>query len=140
MISEVRNKGRVLVIDDERLHREMLKDALTDGGFEVLTAQDGEEGVALFEKELPDVVITDLVMPKKGGVSTGVEISKHAKKAGVDPVIVLFTSMFKERIREYKTPELGACIHISKVLNPVDVTILVEQLFERNQRKNAEVQ
>ena len=80
MISEVRNKGRVLVIDDERLHREMLKDALTDGGFEVLTAQDGEEGVALFQKELPDVVITDLVMPKKGGVSTGVEISNMQKR------------------------------------------------------------
>lgn len=135
MVVGRKKKGRVLVIDDERLHREMLKDALSEGGFEVSVAMDGEEGTSLYKKTLPDIIITDLIMPNKGGVSTGVEISELAKKAGAEPVIILFSSILKERVREYESPELGACIHISKMLNPVDVTILIEQLHERNLRK-----
>lgn len=132
-----KKQGAVLVIDDEALFRFMLKDALREGGFKVFLAKDGEEGVEIFKKELPDVVITDLVMPVKGGVSTGMEINTYAKTVGANPVVVLFSAMFKEKVKEYGSPEMGACYHMSKALSPIDVTILVEQLYERNLRRIA---
>lgn len=126
-----RVKGKILIIDDELFFREMLKDTLTDGGFDVVTAKDGEEGVALYKETLPDVVISDLIMPKKGGVSTCTDISKYAKSIGEDPVIVLLTSMFKEDAHEHDAPELGTTIHMPKKTKPIDILIMIEQLYNR---------
>lgn len=127
-------KGKILVIDDERVFREMLKDALSNGGFEVITAGDGEEGVDLYKKELPEIVISDLIMPRKGGVSACIEISSHAKEIGEKPAIVLLSCMIKEPAHEHEIPELGSTIHIPKDMKPVDILILIEQLFDRKEK------
>lgn len=57
----------VLVIDDDSLVRMTLVAYLEDSGYTVLEAADGEEGVELFRKEMPDIVLTDLRMPKLDG-------------------------------------------------------------------------
>jgi len=123
--------GKVLVIDDELFFREMIKDTLIEGGFDVVTAEDGEEGVAKYKELLPDVVISDLIMPKKGGVSTCTDISAYAKEVGEDPVIVLLTSMFKEDAHEHDSPEMGSTIHMPKKTKPIDILIMIEQLYNR---------
>jgi len=128
--------GRILVIDDELFFREMLRDTLVEGGFEVVTAKDGVEGVELYKKHLPDVVISDLIMPNKGGVSTCTDISAYAKEVGQDPVIVLLTSMFKEDAHEHSTPEMGSTIHMPKKTKPVDILIMIEQLYTRKLMKD----
>lgn len=63
-------RQRVLVIDDEELARETLTSVLEDAGYEVLSAADGEAGLALFERDGADVVVTDIIMPKKEGIET----------------------------------------------------------------------
>ena len=123
--------GKILVIDDELFFREMIKDTLIEGGFDVVTAKDGEEGVAMYKELLPDVVISDLIMPKKGGVSTCTDISAYAKEVGEDPVIVLLTSMFKEDAHEHESPEMGSTIHMPKKTKPIDILIMIEQLYNR---------
>lgn len=57
----------VLVIDDDSLVRMTLVAYLEDSGYSVIEAADGEEGVELFRKLLPDIVLTDLRMPKLDG-------------------------------------------------------------------------
>ena len=57
----------VLVIDDDSLVRMTLVAYLEDSGYRVLEAGDGEEGVELFQASLPDIVLTDLRMPKLDG-------------------------------------------------------------------------
>lgn len=123
--------GKILVIDDELFFREMISETLAEGGFEVATAKDGEEGVAMYKELLPDIVISDLIMPKKGGVSTCTDISAYAKEVGQDPIIVLLTSMFKEDAHEHESPEMGSTIHISKKTKPLDILIMIEQLYNR---------
>lgn len=123
--------GKILVIDDELFFREMIKDTLVEGGFDVVTAKDGEEGVAMYKELLPDIVISDLIMPKKGGVSTCTDISAYAKEVGQDPVIVLLTSMFKEDAHEHDSPEMGSTIHMPKKTKPIDILIMIEQLYNR---------
>jgi CheY-like chemotaxis protein len=66
--------AKILLIEDEVLVRTMFRDALVGVGHEVVEASDGEEGVRLFRAENPDVIITDLVMPHKGGLTAIKEI------------------------------------------------------------------
>lgn len=60
----------ILVIEDSPEIRQFVRDILKMGGHEVREATDGEEGVALFREQPADLVITDLFMPRKGGIET----------------------------------------------------------------------
>ncbi|MCA9263974.1 MAG: response regulator [Planctomycetales bacterium] len=58
---------RVLVVDDDPEIIESLRYALSSRGYEVLIARDGNQGLAMAERELPDLVILDMMMPKRSG-------------------------------------------------------------------------
>jgi DNA-binding response OmpR family regulator len=120
---------KVLIIDDDALFRNILSDVFTEYNFTVVTAENGLEGIKAFLDEAPDVVLADLVMPKLGGVSTCLEITRLSGDS--PPVIILLTSMFKGAPHEHETPEMGARIHIPKSTNPLDIVIIVEQLLDR---------
>jgi DNA-binding response OmpR family regulator len=60
-------RKRVLIVDDEASIRRVLELKLKNGGYEVFLAEDGEEGLWVIENEKPDVVITDINMPKMDG-------------------------------------------------------------------------
>lgn len=67
----------ILVIDDERDVREFIRNVLEDEGYRVLLARDGEEGMEIFHDESLDLVITDIVMPRKGGIETIIEMRRE---------------------------------------------------------------
>lgn len=122
-------REKILIIDDDPFFRKVLSDAFVENGFQVSTAGDGVEGVKVYLENTPDVVISDLIMPRMGGVSTCLEITRLA---GDDkPIIILLTSMFKEPPHEHETPEMGASVHIPKSTKPLDIVIIVEQLLDR---------
>jgi two-component system OmpR family response regulator len=125
------SRGKVLIIDDDPFFQKILSDTFNENGFTVFNASDGVEGVKTFQEKSPDAVISDLVMPRMGGVSTCMEISRVA--GDKLPVIVLLTSMFQEAPHEHEEPEMGAQVHIPKSTKPVDIVIIVEQLLERKQ-------
>ncbi len=60
-------KKRVLIIEDDRTFADIYVDGLSDAGFDVALATDGESGLDLVRKEKPDLVILDLVLPKMSG-------------------------------------------------------------------------
>lgn len=120
---------KILLIDDDPFFLKVLTDNFNENGFTVFNANDGIEGVKAYIEKQPDVVISDLVMPRMGGVSTCMEISRLA--GDKPPVIVLLTSMFQETPHEHSAPEMGAKVHIPKSTRPVDIVIIVEQLLER---------
>ena len=120
-------RSKVLLIDDDPFFQKVLSDAFTESGFSVVTAQDGVEGVAVFLATSPDAVLSDLIMPRMGGVSTCMEISRLAGEK--QPVLVLLTSMFHGKPRKLETPEMGAKVHIPKSTNPLDIVIIIEQLL-----------
>ena len=127
---------RVLLIDDDNFFLTILADAFRNSGFEVFTARDGRDGVRSFLANSPEVVLTDLIMPVMGGVSTCLEITRLA---GDDPpILILLTSMFQGRPHEHETPDMGAKIHIPKSVTPLDIVILVEQLLEWDRHKATE--
>lgn len=68
--------ARILIIDDEELARFTMRALLEPAGHEVAEAEDGEEGIALQKTQLFDLVITDIVMSKKTGVETIIELKR----------------------------------------------------------------
>jgi two-component system, OmpR family, response regulator len=122
-------RAKILIVDDDPLFIKILSDVFLDNAFSVVTASNGVAGIRSFLDEAPDVVIVDLVMPKLGGVSTCLEISRLGGDA--EPVLVLLTSMFRGLPHEHESPEMGARVHIPKSTKPLDIVIIVEQLLER---------
>ena len=67
---------RVLLIDDDDLVRKILRRILEGADFEVVEAADGDEGIRSYEAEPIDVVVTDILMPKKEGIETIIELRR----------------------------------------------------------------
>ncbi len=89
---------KILAIDDENDALLIIKTALTGEGYEVFTAANGYDGLALAEDEHPDLIILDLMMPEMDGF----EVLKQLKEndaTGEIPVIVVSGVSDKEKIR-----------------------------------------
>jgi DNA-binding response OmpR family regulator len=67
---------KILVIDDEKSIRKMLKIVLEKNNYKVFTAQDGNKGIQQFKDQKPDLIIIDLIMPEKEGLETIGEIKE----------------------------------------------------------------
>ena len=60
-------KQRILIVEDEATLRHIIKDAIEEAGYDVITASDGAEGLQLFRQEQPHLVIADIMLPKMDG-------------------------------------------------------------------------
>ncbi|RLB02334.1 MAG: sigma-54-dependent Fis family transcriptional regulator [Deltaproteobacteria bacterium] len=87
MDRKTKKSGKILVIDDEPSTLRMLKFLLGAYGYEVLTAESGEAGIALFQREKPDIVLTDIRMPGLDGI----EVLKRLKLLNPDTEVIVFT-------------------------------------------------
>lgn len=81
-------KGRILVVDDEQSLRIILSQVLTDEGYEVTLAQNGEEGLELFRQDPFPVVFTDIVM----GNMNGLELLHEIKQINAETQVIIITS------------------------------------------------
>ncbi len=79
---------KILIIDDERRMRRILQLLLEQTGYEVMTARDGQEGVEIWLKWQPDVVLTDLKMPRMDGM----EVLHFKNKAGLTAPLIILTA------------------------------------------------
>jgi DNA-binding response OmpR family regulator len=73
----------ILVIDDDHAVRLTTQMILEDAGYEVICAVDGEQGLRVFERTSPHVVITDIIMPNKEGLETIMQIRSHGSKTPI---------------------------------------------------------
>jgi two-component system alkaline phosphatase synthesis response regulator PhoP len=80
---------KVLAVDDEDDVRRLIQVKLKKAGFEVITAVNGEEGVALAKSEQPDVVIMDWMMPKMDGPTATARIKAECEPA---PIVLMLTA------------------------------------------------
>jgi DNA-binding response OmpR family regulator len=79
---------KILIIDDEAALQKTLGQFLTTSGYLVISALDGESGIALAGAKRPDLILLDLVMPKKNGFEV-LQILKNGQNTKDIPVIVL---------------------------------------------------
>lgn len=87
---------RALCIDDDAPIRELLKDVLSEQGFEVTTAIDGAEGLKAFKKTPFELVVTDLLVPKLDGIRLAEEIRAIDPAAKILVITAITHSLAKE--------------------------------------------
>ncbi|RMH70492.1 MAG: response regulator [Gemmatimonadetes bacterium] len=118
-------KGRILIIDDSSLIQEMMAYFLNDE-YEVKTASTGDEGIALAGEFQPDLVISDINMPGRDGISTLLEIKKQVPNVRT----ALMTSYEVENyIRLAKEHDIGNIITKTDPFNVEEVIHTVENLI-----------
>lgn len=109
-------KLKILFVEDEVNISKLLKDALSEYFFSFTVASNGEEGVEKFKKIKPDIVITDIMMPKLDGL----EMTKQIKKIEEEiPIIVL--SAFSEKEKLLKAIDIGITKYFIKPFDPEEV-------------------
>jgi len=121
----MKRKAKILIVDDEAIVRESLRDWLNDVGHQVFTAEDGHQALEILERQKPGIVIADLVMPGMDGI----ELMKRAKDILPDVEVIIITAYGSiptaiSAIRE------GAYDYIEKPFCPERVELLIEKLVK----------
>jgi len=121
----MKKKVKILVVDDEAVIRESLRDWLSDVGHQVLTAEDGFQALKMIEKEKPGIAIVDLVMPGMDGI----ELLKRAREISpsIEVIIVTAYGSIPTAITAMKE---GAYDYIEKPFCPEKAELLIERLVE----------
>src|SRR3989304_5968792 len=88
----------VLVVDDDPEIVESMRTVLQAKGYNILVARDGNQGQGLAEKERPDLVILDMMMPKRSGFLV---LEKLKKRDGDGPAVIMITANEGSRHRAY---------------------------------------
>ena len=119
------SRQKVLVVDDEASIRRILETRLSMIGFEIFTAADGEEAIASFNKNNPDLIVLDIMMPKIDGYGVVREIRRTS-----DVPIIILTALgdVSERITGL---ELGADDYVVKPFSPKELEARVKAVLRR---------
>jgi Nif-specific regulatory protein len=117
---------RVLVIDDEPGLRHTLQLILGDEGFEVLTANDGEEGLRVTLAEKPEIVLCDIRMPRLDGLGF---VERHREAGGT--ALVIMMSAYGTLETAVEAMRRGAYDYISKPFNADEIILAVRKAEER---------
>lgn len=115
--------ARILVVDDNKLVLNILIDILRTRGFDVLSAENGAEALALVKKEPPDLIITDYYMPEMDGAEFIKAIRRGATGKSDVPIIALAGSHQAEE----KTVSAGASTFLTKPLHEESIMAAVTQ-------------
>jgi len=98
-------KKKILLIEDEKIMIDLLQRKLTQKGYEISVARDGEEGLKVMREVRPDLVLLDIIMPKMGGFEVMEEMGKNKELKKI-PVIVVSNS--GQPVELDKAQKLGA--------------------------------
>lgn len=115
-----------VVVDDSTTVRSILREEMKSLGFDVKTAADGQEGVALILETMPDIVLTDIEMPKKNGLELCRDLSGNSKTNHI-PIIVISTLVNDENIRHWF--HYGASHFLQKPVSPESLAEIVTDLL-----------
>ncbi|MEK7123984.1 MAG: response regulator [Patescibacteria group bacterium] len=104
-------KYKILLIEDEPGQVLAISSALSSAGYEIVSADDGKEGLAKAKTENPDLILLDIVLPKMDGVAVLNELKKNPQTKEI-PVIILTNLATGETMRE--TMEAGSSDYLVK--------------------------
>lgn len=122
-------KTKIIIIDDEKDMVELIKERLIANDFSVICAYDGLSGLEMINREKPDLVILDLMMPKMDGRDVLVLLKKDPATKNI-PIVIL-TCKTEQFERDYGL-ELGADKYIEK---PYEPSILLMEIKDMLRKK-----
>ena len=123
----------ILVVDDKRELRNLLRSYLEAEGFQVDTASNGKEAIFVAREGKPDLIVLDLMMPEMGGYDF---MRAYDKERGAAPIIIL-TARLEENDKVLGL-ELGADDYVTKPFSLRELTARVRAVLRRAEKQNLE--
>lgn len=121
---------RLLVIEDELIYQRMIAHALRPMGLEIVTANDGEQGLQLASATPPDIIISDVMMPNVGGFEVARRLRRDPRFAQV-PILILTSQVeLSDKLAAF---EAGADEYMSKPFEPAELIARVSALLRRGE-------
>ena len=128
-MSEAQKKPwKILMADDNRHVNDVMKETLSEYGFEVIQAFDGRQAYAAFEEEKPDLVFLDYLMPEIDGLS----VLKKIKHRDPNAFVVFITGEGSEDVA-VQAMKAGASDYITKPLSPPDLVHVAKKLIREHE-------
>jgi DNA-binding response OmpR family regulator len=119
----------IAVVEDDESVRKSLILNLELEGFQVISAADGEEGVAMIRDKTPDLIILDVMMPRKDGL----QACKELRNQGISTPLILLTARSAE-VDKVLGLELGADDYLAKPFGMLELLARVKALLRRTQK------
>jgi len=130
------NARKVLIADDEPDILEILKYNLVNEGYQVITAKDGDEALEKAKQHHPDLIVLDIMMPKK----TGVEVCELLRKQeNFKNTLIIFLTALNDESTQITGLETGADDYVSKPISPKVFISRVNALFRRLPEQKSKV-
>jgi CheY-like chemotaxis protein len=128
-ITTNRDCKKILVVDDEEGIRENLQELLEDEGYEVILAENAEAAFDILEREIPDLIICDIMMPPGGdGYSFTRSVRKNSRLNWI-PIILM--SAYKRKSSDRVTGlEAGAVAYLNKPFNNLELKAVIKSLLK----------
>ena len=127
---------KVLIADDEPDILEILKYNLVNEGYQVITAKDGDEAVEKARIFLPDLIVLDIMMPKKSGVQV-CEVLRG--QSAFRNTLIIFLTALNDESTQIRGLETGADDYVSKPISPRVFISRVNALFRRVPKKESKI-
>lgn len=118
-------KGKILVVDDDRLVLATVMHGLTAAGYEVIDADNGDDAILLARQHRPDLALLDIRMDGKSGF----DVAEYLREVGNTPFV--FLSAFSDEATVAKVTQLGALAYLVKPLEVGQIVPAVDAAFER---------
>ncbi len=125
-------KEKILLVEDEKNIIELVKYNLEQEGFRVLTAQRGDTGLEMAQREKPALLILDLMLPEIDGIEICKILKQNYKTAGL-PIIMLTAK--GEEADKVVGLELGADDYVTKPFSPRELVARVKSVLRRGHEK-----
>ena len=120
----------ILIVDDDPIVHLLYKRHLVQAGFELLSAKNGVEALALAEQTKPDLILMDVMMPEKDGFATLREFKKREATCNV-PVIIMTANVAQYETCRHESARGGADGLLTKPLSPAKLVSEVQRFFPR---------
>ena len=124
---------KILIVDDEKEIRDLIEIYLKSEGYETLKAADGEEALNILNREDPDLIILDIMMPKMNGIDACLKIREERQM----PIIML--SAKSEDVDKILGLNMGADDYLTKPFNPLELVARVKSQLRRFYKLNPRV-
>ncbi len=113
----------ILLVDDSPAHLKLMEQALAGKDYEFLTAEDGEEALARATRQRPDLILLDVILPKKNGYQVCRQLKASAETKQIP--VILVTSRVQESDKYWGIKQ-GADGYVTKPFRPEDLLEAVE--------------
>lgn len=120
---------KILIADDEQLMRQLVIDFLRPEGYEILEASDGKEALEIYDKEHPDLILLDVMMPGYDGWT----VCREIRRESTVPIMMLTAK--GEEINQLFAYDLGADEYITKPFSPKILVAKIKALLRRSQNE-----